>query len=1247
MPHALPSDDFALDPAPDFEERLKTLTAAVGRPLYQDLELSSDSDPDPQPDQQNRGEKGKGKVGRKAEDGTSRRATGGQVVDGLARDAASSKKRSRSAGDETSGRTSSSRPSATAKLPRPVAPEGLLVPPTPAPAATPAAAVDAMAVDPAPVPVKPSPSSADRVKPEPTPSPAKDPPPPARSPSPDAIEVLSSSEEPPQPKRHVKPRLSKVRAQSSKALLQAQASRSSAASAANLASTSKTGRSTRKKSRVSLEVEVANLLKLSGPKLAEEYKTISDLVDHLSPFTPASATAGRDGPLSGTRICFINTDHWRTSSRAVLPVASTSTSTPTGATRNRFDQGLRLVMGIAAKNGATLVKPEDFVPPPFDVDPDAPVNHEQAASEGWTTHIVPFVPEHQRQPTFAKILACLGPDEGGIARDELGSYVQVVKTEWVTKCAEARGRTLEWPFLVKGDWRDEERKERERARGEGVSAEQRRKEMGERLEAREREKKKKERKEAEKRKRQGARGRPEEQEDTEEEMDEDEDGGPPERISPFTEQDWPEGERPPTGYFDNHSSAGSSSLAALPSKRPCLATTSAAAISTTPPPTDSGPDEIVDPDLTVHQREAPSLSASRSIKANAGDFDDLKDQLALIEEHGIETVDFMLQVADEESSLAFNDDELKILTKRPMDDDETDEEREDDEARKNGWDVPSRAFNRWDRVPREKGSKYACDNPNRAKAVGPNEQTAKVLDEIAALQENGSFRQRGYKMAAGIMRNLATVSNKYQDLVRIRGIGDRLATKILEIQRSGTHRRVSLVTPRDVAASAFSKIYGIGAPLALDLFNRGARTLDDLRKNPDGFGLTNNQKIGLEFYDELNERIPRSEMDELFKVAKTVARKIDPKIELYCMGSYRRGEPTSGDIDILLTRNPGDGLDHTGYVRKLWKKLEEVGFAPHLLTQPNEWDALDAKVNGLCRLPKQGAKMRRIDILGVPWDELPAALIYFYFNRSLRLKARHLGYRLNQRGLYKDVARGRDGLKITEGTRVPGLHTEEALLKKLGVKWRMVFTGNSGWSLGTPVVLPGQSPAFNGSTGVGRPPLRRSSKSMPTSPTGGVTLALPPHGGRAVGGFSAQPMHHQAVDQASLERTLQCLRLQRDQRRAASPTFPSPAASRPASPAGSRSASPAQSRSSSRTRFTGRIELPLSGANPQADQQALVARVVELERAYQELAKSAGAGIPRPSTTAGLGRPPSRQQLMMTAASGAGIVRPASGMARY
>lgn len=49
----------------------------------------------------------------------------------------------------------------------------------------------------------------------------------------------------------------------------------------------------------------------------------------------------------------------------------------------------------------------------------------------------------------------------------------------------------------------------------------------------------------------------------------------------------------------------------------------------------------------------------------------------------------------------------------------------------------------------------------------------------------------------------------------------------------------------------------------------------------------------------------------------------------------------------------------------------------HSLADPSDWSRLDVKYNGLCALPGEGSTMRRIDILGVPWIELPASRIYF------------------------------------------------------------------------------------------------------------------------------------------------------------------------------------------------------------------------------------------------------------------------------
>lgn len=43
-------------------------------------------------------------------------------------------------------------------------------------------------------------------------------------------------------------------------------------------------------------------------------------------------------------------------------------------------------------------------------------------------------------------------------------------------------------------------------------------------------------------------------------------------------------------------------------------------------------------------------------------------------------------------------------------------------------------------------------------------------------------------------------------------------------------------------------------------------------------------------------------------------------LKIEAMGSYRRGEETSGDLDILITRDPSDGKDHTRKLNRTSKR---------------------------------------------------------------------------------------------------------------------------------------------------------------------------------------------------------------------------------------------------------------------------------------------------------------------------------------
>ncbi|BGP60673.1 hypothetical protein NBRC10512_001922 [Rhodotorula toruloides] len=783
---------------------------------------------------------------------------------------------------------------------------------------------------------------------------------------------------------------------------------------------------TRKKPRLSLEQALTEARKIKGDKLAEQFKTVSDFIDYLEQFSPQLADSKKI--LAGCRIVFVNTDHWRRSSQTVVVRAAAST-----APRNRFDQALRTNMSVAAKNGATLVRPEDFVPPPYEVTGE-PFDLERAEAEGWTTHIIPLVPQGQRAPTYKEIIACLGPDSSGINDDELGPFVQVVGFPWITKCIDVKGKASEWPYVLKGDFRQSEAEAEKEEKVRQVVKE------------RERARKKQAKLEAAKKKKLGAKGKGQEQEDTDVEESDGSDGHA-DGVSPLGPEDWPEGEAPPAGYFDQATSQ--STLSSLPPRQKKAKTPTTAQVGgggSLEQEDVEMSDPIEDADLTRKMagpssspaaQESPKGRGKAKAKAKVAKRavpKGLEDELAMVDKYGLDDIDEFLEKGTiDPSPVSFDDDECMILSNR-VDSFSTEEENSDEEKEE---------FNPRKRVQRN--YRYACDNPeeNRATRNGPNEPVAFQLEKLADLQstttEKDQFRQRSYKQAANKLRSCPTKVTRFDQLVKLRGIGDKMANKIIEILRTGTHRRLTTFqTEREKTVKLFCGIYGVGQAKAADLYDRGARSVEMIRRDPARFG-ADLLHVGLKYYEDLLERIPRDEVTELYGHAKRIAYNIDPKLQVWCMGSYRRGAETCGDIDLIVTRDPSDGKTHEGAVQKLWKGLVAEKMVRHELTVPEDWRSLDALVHDLIRLPKPGAKMRRIDVLGVPFDEIPAAMIYFtgndYFNRSIRLKARRHGYRLNQRGLYKDVARDRKGDKLTEGVPVPGIKHERDIFRILKVPY--------------------------------------------------------------------------------------------------------------------------------------------------------------------------------------------------------------------
>merc|ERR1712062_317319 len=61
------------------------------------------------------------------------------------------------------------------------------------------------------------------------------------------------------------------------------------------------------------------------------------------------------------------------------------------------------------------------------------------------------------------------------------------------------------------------------------------------------------------------------------------------------------------------------------------------------------------------------------------------------------------------------------------------------------------------------------------------------------------------------------------------------------------------------------------------------------------------QKIGLKYFDFIQERIPREQVGKIGGIVEKVLQQMDDKIVMDICGSYRRGRRDCGDIDILIS----------------------------------------------------------------------------------------------------------------------------------------------------------------------------------------------------------------------------------------------------------------------------------------------------------------------------------------------------------
>jgi DNA polymerase beta len=153
-------------------------------------------------------------------------------------------------------------------------------------------------------------------------------------------------------------------------------------------------------------------------------------------------------------------------------------------------------------------------------------------------------------------------------------------------------------------------------------------------------------------------------------------------------------------------------------------------------------------------------------------------------------------------------------------------------------------------------------------------------------------------------------------IMKIEGFGDGLVGKIEEYVATGRMKKLEVMKKNKYLTQLIelTSVYGIGPIFAKKLIHAGITSIRKLMESRES--LTDAQKYGLEYYDDLRIKIQRKTIERVVAYLKKV---MGGHIEI--MGGYRLGKKYSHDIDILVV---GEGASIANIIEKLRKNTVAI-----------------------------------------------------------------------------------------------------------------------------------------------------------------------------------------------------------------------------------------------------------------------------------------------------------------------------------
>ena len=277
-----------------------------------------------------------------------------------------------------------------------------------------------------------------------------------------------------------------------------------------------------------------------------------------------------------------------------------------------------------------------------------------------------------------------------------------------------------------------------------------------------------------------------------------------------------------------------------------------------------------------------------------------------------------------------------------------------------------------------------------------NEQFIDLMEKLANImtKRGEPFRGRAYQKAQETLMAYPDDITSVDQLKGKPAIGPTILEKLNEYVTTGTLK--ILEREKNNPINILGEIYGVGPKKAKELVEKGVVNIEQLRERQNEV-LNDIQKVGLKYYEDILQRIPRTEVEEYKKIfekdfVKVASASGESESNMEIVGSYRRGAQSSGDIDVIITsKSPKVFVD---FIDELIKE----NIILHVLSRG------PTKCLVVARLPSSDVA-RRVDFLYTSPEEFPFSILYFtgskIFNTVMRHEALQKGVTMNEHGLYK------------------------------------------------------------------------------------------------------------------------------------------------------------------------------------------------------------------------------------------------------